>query len=169
MEAIATNLKIGIRLIGQPVKEGVFGHGLMEGSIEYGNHRSIGHYSLAGVDSHYVCGIMQGSKLRKILYLLNDLIGKQYGLGESFAAVNNTMTNGVNLVHGSYNAMRGVNESIEDELYGIRMILHIAYKLDRLLARGLVCELGVFNTYALAESLCDDVTVVNVYKLIFKR
>ena len=92
MEAIATQTVFHIKLIGQAVKIGYLGHGLMEGRIKNGHLGHAPHDIHAGLDTKYVGRIMQGRDLAAGLDTLQNLARDEHAIRKAFTAMNHAMT-----------------------------------------------------------------------------
>ena len=169
VEAVAADLVLLIVLVGQSVGVGHGGHGLMERGVEHGDHGSVGHESLAGLDADDVGGVVQGSQRIALLDGSHDLVGDKHGGGELLAAVNHTVAHRADLIHGSDHAVGRVHQSVEHSLDGLGVSGHGHIGLlDSLLAGGLIGELTV-DTDALTQTLGQDLLSLGVEQLILQR
>ena len=91
MEAVAADLVLLIVLIGNGIGIGHGGHGLVEGSVEHGDHGHAGHELLAGLDADDVGGVVERGEGIALLDCLHDLVGDDDGLGKLFAAVDDAV------------------------------------------------------------------------------
>ena len=73
-------------------------HGLMESGIKNCDHGSVGHQSLAGINTDQVGGVVQRSKVGDFLDCLDDFVIDQYGGSELLAAMDDTMADCTDLV-----------------------------------------------------------------------
>ena len=76
----------------------LLGHGLMESGIKNCDHGSVGHQSLAGINTDQVGGVVQRSKVGDFLDCLDDFVIDQYGGSELLAAMDDTMADCTDLV-----------------------------------------------------------------------
>ena len=110
---------------------------------------------------------MEGSKAVQTLNGLNNFLGDKNGLGKLFAAMYQTMTNGIDFIHALYNADLGIGKGIDYQLDGIGMILKGIGKLNRLPAGGLVGHCAV-NADTLAQTFGDNITALGIHELILE-
>ena len=100
VEAVLSYMKLFIALIGHTEHISLGGHCLVECRIEYNYLRScLGNYLLAGSQSKSVCVVMYGSKVCKSVYLVDNLVCNDSGLGEYLCALHYSVTYSAYLVH----------------------------------------------------------------------
>ena len=99
MEAVAADTVVLIIFVGDGVHICLVGHGLVESGVEHGDHGNIAHDGLAGVDAGDVCGVMERSKGSAFLKRRHDRIVNLNGAGKLLSAVDNTVTDSVDLLH----------------------------------------------------------------------
>ena len=171
MEAVAAHTVILVVFIGHSVHVGLAGHGLVEGGVEHGDHGHIlAHDGLAGVDAGDVGGVVQRGKGGAFVKSLHNLGVNLDGGGKLLTAVNDAVTNSVNLLHGGHNAVLGAGKLVDNSRNSLRVSGHGHVLIENGLAadeRG-VLEMAVYaNT--LAEAFCKDSLSVHVKKLILQR
>ena len=169
VEAIATDAVLLIVLIGDGEHVSLFGHGLMEGGIEYRNHGGIlAEYFLAGLHSGSLRRIVQRAEVTESKDILDNLIGYQSGNLVLLAAVEHAVTNSIDLLHAVDNlAFAGgqhIDQSQESLLMGgegqILFYLHTICSL--------VLDAAV-HANALAQALSQNALVSHINELILQR
>ena len=76
MEAIFADRVFFVIFVGQTIHESLGGHGLVESSVEYDNHRDIVTDNFtAGTQGQNMCGIVQRRERRQLFDLVDDLVG----------------------------------------------------------------------------------------------
>ena len=171
VEAVAADLVVLIILIGQSIGIGHRGHGLVEGGIEHGDHRHAGHELLAGLDADDVGGVVQRREGIALLNGGHDFVGDDNRLGKLLTAVDDTVTDCVDLLHRADHAVLAVHKGVQHGGNGFVMGGHGDVSgLDALLAcdLGLVSELAV-DTDALAQALGQQLAGGGVEQLILQR
>ena len=142
----------------------------MESGVENCDHGDIAHDITAGIDADDVCGIVQRSKWSALLKSLHDLVGDENGGSKLLAAVNDTVTDSVDLLHGADDAVLGACELVDD----CRNSLGVSGQGNVLIENGLaadqraVLEVTV-DTDALAKALGHDRLGLHVDKLVLQR
>ena len=168
VETVAANLVLCVILIRKGIGIGHRGHSLMEGGIKHGHHRGVRHKSLTGLDADDVGGVVQRSQGVALLNSGHNLVGDEHALGKLLAAVNHTVTNRTDLLHGANHAVVRIHQGVEHSLDGLRMGGHSHIRfLDGLLAVGLIGELAV-NANALAQALSQHLLSLGVEQLILQ-
>ena len=171
MEAIAADLVILIVLIGQSIHVSLGGHGLVEGGVEHGHlGHVLAHDGGAGVDAGDVGGVVERSQRDAVLQSLHDLVGDEDGLVESLTAVHHAVTHGVDLLHGTDDAVLGVHQGVQHGLDGLGMggHGHIDSVQDLFaLHLGLIGEFAV-DADALAQALGQQHAGLRVEQLILQ-
>ncbi len=169
VEAVAADAVVLIVFIGNCVHVCLAGHGLMEGGIEHRDHGNVAHNVAAGVDADDVCWVVQGSEGGALLESFHDGIVDAHGGSELLAAVNDAVTDGVDLLHGCDNAVLGAGELVDDGCYCLGMGGHCDVLVEYGLAadqRG-VLEVTV-KADALAQTLSHDRLGLHVDQLILQ-
>ena len=170
VEAVAADAVLLVIIIGDRVHIGLSGHGLVESSVEHGDHRDVAHNGLAGVDAGDVGGVVQRSEGDALFDRLHDLVVDQHGGGKLLAAVDDAVTDGVNLLHRAYNAVFLARQLVDDsgDRLGVRGHGDVFVE-DRLVAyERAVLEMAV-DADALAKALGHDGFALHVDQLIFQR
>ena len=170
MEAVAADAVVLIILIGERIHVGLAGHGLMEGSIEHGDHGNIAHHGLAGIDAGDVGRVMQRGKRRALFQSRHNGIVDFDRAGKLLTTVNDAVTDGVDLAHGSDNTVLSAGELVDDggDRFGM------GRKREILIEDGLAADQrGVLqmtvDADALAEALRHDLLGLHVDQLILQR
>ena len=138
----------------------------MEGGVEHGDLRGIGHNSLAGTDAHQVCGVVQRSQRDALLDGLDNLVVDDAGVGELHAAVQHAVAHGIDLVNGLDHAVNRVNQDVQHRGNGLGMGGH-GNVFDNLLVAHLVGQTAV-NVDTLAQALGSDVPGLGVHQLVLQ-
>ena len=170
VEAVAADLVLLIVLIGKSIGVSHGRHGLVEGSVEHGDHGHAGHELLAGLDADDVGGVVERGEGIALLDCLHDLVGDDDGLGKLFAAVDDAVADSVDLLHGADDAVLLVDERVQHGLDGLVVGGHgDGSGLDGFLAGklGLVGEQTV-DADALAQTLRQQLACGGVEQLILQ-
>ena len=139
----------------------------MEGGIEYGNLRGVGHQFLAGTDTGNVGRLMQGSHIAQIFDLFQHFIGNHNGFVEDFTAVHLTVAHCIDFIHGFDDTVVGVNQSSQDFLDAVHMVGDGAFQSYFVLAGGGVGQNGTFDADTFYQTFCDDRFILHINQLIF--
>ena len=168
VETVLSDGILLVILVGKSVHEALCGHGLMEGSIKYGDLRGVGHELFACFDTHQVCGIVEGSQGEAVSDgLLAGFVDHAAG-GELISAVEHSVAYGSQLAHASENAVVLVHQSVEDVLDGIGVVLHRGFD-DELVSADLgVGQHGSFDADLLDKALAQKALVVHVQDLVLQ-
>ena len=139
----------------------------MECGIEHSDLRRGGHNSLAGTDAHQVCGVMQGAQGNALLDGLDDFVIDDAGIEEFHAAVQNTVTDRVDLIGGLDDTVHRVNQNIQrcGDCFGMGGHGDIP---DNLLAVGIVVQTAV-NADTLTQTLGGYNAGLGIHQLILQR
>ena len=121
VEAVAADTVVLIILVGDGVHICLVGHGLVEGGVEHDDHGNIVHNSSAGENTGDVCGVVEGGKGGALFKLCNDLIVNLNGVGKLLAAVDNAVTDSVDLLHGGDNTVLCACELVNNGCDSLRM------------------------------------------------
>ncbi len=170
VETIAAYAVILIILIGNSIHESLAGHGLMEGSIENGNHWDITHDLAAGIDAGNVGGVVQRRKGDAFFNCGHDIVIDQNGACKLLAAVNNPVTDSIDFLHGSNHAVFCGGKLLDNCGNGFGMSgqgeIFIEYRLSA--DKGAVLQMAI-NTNTLAKALCEDRFGGHIDQLVFQR
>ncbi len=102
METVLTDLLFLVIRVGDGVEERLLGHRRVELSVEHRHLRHMVSQQLDdGADPLEVDRIVQRRKLGALLDPPHDIVVDPDGLPESFAAVNDTVTDGADIVERS--------------------------------------------------------------------
>ena len=94
----------------------------MEGGVEHGYHGHIvAHHFTACHDTGDVGRVVQRSKRRALLNGFHHSTVNPYGRGKLLSAVNHTVANSVNLLHGADHAVFLAGELVDNGCNGFRM------------------------------------------------
>ena len=170
VEAVAADLVLLIVLIGKSIGVSHGRHGLVEGSVEHGDHGHAGHELLAGLDADDVGGVVERGEGIALLDCLHDLVGDDDGLGKLFAAVDDAVADSVDLLHGADDAVLLVDERVQHGLDGLVVGGHgDGSGLDGFLAGklGLIGEQTV-DADTLAQTLRQQLARGGVEQLILQ-
>ena len=170
VEAVTTHLVVLVVLIGNGIGVSLCGHGLMERGVEHGNHGNAGHLLLAGLDADDVGGVVERSQGVALLNGSHNLVGDDHGGSELLAAMDHTVANCVDLLHGSDYAVLGIHQSVEHGCNGLGMGGHCHVNRVQLflaLDLGLVGELTV-DADALAQALCQKIAGGGIQQLVLE-
>ena len=170
VETVPPHLVVLVVLVGQGIGKCLGGHGLMEGGVEHGNHRHVGHDLLAGTNAGDVGGIVERGQRDARLNRGHHLVVDADGLVEGLATMHHAVTHRVDLLHGANDTVFGVHQSVQNSLNGFGMGGHgHIHGLQRLfsLNLGLVGELAV-DANALAQALGQHDAGIRVHQLILQ-
>ena len=106
-------------LSGDGVAVSLGGHGHVESGIEDSDLGSGGHDLLASLDAHQVGGVVQGSQGDALLDGSDDLIVDDAGIEELHAAVQDAVTDSVDLLDGLDDTVNGVNQDAQGSGNGL--------------------------------------------------
>ena len=170
VEAVAADAVIPVIFIRNGVHIGLSGHGLVERGVEHGDHRHVvAHDGAAGVDAGDVGGVVQRGERRALLERGHDGVVDFDRAGELLAAVDDTVADGVDLLHGGDHTVLGAGQLVDDRGDGLGVGGHRqVFVKDGLAAdeRG-VLEVAV-DADALAQTLGQDVFGLHVDQLILQ-
>ena len=138
----------------------------MESGVEHGHLGGLGHDRLAGADAHQVGGIVQGAERNALLNGGDDLVVDNAGVEELHAAVQDTVTDGIDLVGGLDHAVHGVNQNGQDCRNGLGMGGH-GDILHDLLAVGVVGQTAV-DVDTLTQTLGRHGAGLGIHQLILQ-
>jgi len=116
MEAVAADIIVLVVLGGNGIAVSLGGHGHVESGIEHSHLRRVGHDRLAGADAHQVCGVMQGAQGDALFDGLDDLVIDDAGVGELHAAMQHTVADSIDLVHGLDHAVLRIDQDLQNSL-----------------------------------------------------
>ena len=171
VEAVAADAVVLVVFIRNGVHIGLAGHGLVERGVEHGDHRHVvAHDGAAGVDAGDVGGVVQRRKRRALLERGHDGVVDLDGAGELLTAMDDTVADGVDLLHGGDHTVLGAGQLVDDRGNGLGVGGHRqVFVKDGLAAdeRG-VLQVTV-DTDALAKALGQKVLGLHVDQLIFQR
>ena len=171
VEAVAADAVVLVVFIRNGVHIGLAGHGLVERGVKHGDHRHVvAHDGAAGVDAGDVGGVVQRRKRRALFERGHDGVVDLDGAGELLTAVDDTVADGVDLLHGGDHTVLGAGQLVDDRSNGLGVGGHRqVFVKDRLAAdeRG-VLQVTV-DTDALAQALGQKVLGLHVDQLIFQR
>ena len=171
VEAVAADAVVLVILIRNRVHEGLAGHGLVERGVKHGDHRHVvAHDLAAGVDAGDVRGVVQRREGGALLERLHDLVVDLHGGGELLAAVDDTVTDRVDLLHVGDHAVLGAGELVDDGGNGLGMRRHreILVKDGLSADQRAVLQMTV-DADALAKALGENGFVLHVDQLILQR
>ena len=170
MEAVTTDTVVFVVLIGDGIHICFAGHGLVERSVEHSDHGNITHDILAGFDAGNVGGVMQGRKGDAFLNGGHDAVIDKHGVGKLLAAMNHTVADCVDFLHGGNNAVLLAGQLLNDSGNRLRVGGHGKVFVEDALAANqrAVLEVAV-DTDALAKALGHDLLSLHVNQLILER
>ena len=170
VEAVAADAVVLIILIRNSVHEGLAGHGLMESGVENCDHGDIAHDITAGIDADDVCGIVQGGKGGALLESLHDLVCDEDGGSKLLTAVNDTVADSVNLLHGADNAVLGTGKLVNNRCNCLGVSGHGKIFIENGLAayQRTVLEVAV-DADTLAETLSHYGLGLHIDQLVLQR
>ena len=142
----------------------------MERGVKHGDHRHVvAHDGAAGVDAGDVGGVVQRGERRALLERGHDGVVDLDGTGKLLTAVDDTVADGVDLLHGGDHTVLGAGQLVDDRSDGLGVGGHRqVFVKDRLAAdeRG-VLEVAV-DADALAQTLGQNVFGLHVDQLILQ-
>jgi hypothetical protein len=97
----------------------------VEGRIENRDLRRVRHDALAGVYAGKIRGIVEGRQRYHFLYGGLNLVVNQNRLGKGFAALYDSVSDGVYFLHAFYYRDLRVGQGFENQLYGVGMVLYL--------------------------------------------
>ena len=171
MEAVTAHAVVGVIVVRQGIHKGLGGHGLVERGVKHADLRHVLAHDLdAGVDAGDVGRVVQGGEGSAVLQRLHDLVGDEHAAGKLLAAVDDAMSDRVDLVHGAHNAVFQAGELVDDRSDG----LCVAGEGNILVEDGLVSDQrGVLemtvDADALAQTLGEKLLILHVDELILQR
>ena len=164
VEAVAADAVVLVILIRNGVHIGLAGHGLVECGVEHGDHRHVvAHDGAAGVDAGDVGGVVQRGKRRAFLERGHDGVVDLDGTGKLLTAVDDTVANGVDLLHGGDHTVLGAGQFVDDRSNRLGVGGHRQVFVKE---RG-VLEVAV-DADALAQTFGQDVFGLHVDQLILQ-
>ena len=166
VEAIAADSVLLIVLGGDGITVSLGLHGHMESGIEDSDLGSGGHQLLAGSNAQQVSGVMQGAQGDALFNALDHVLINEAGIGKLVAAVNNAVTDSINLCNGLDDTDFSVNQSVHDGSDGFAVGGHGDF-LNGLNAVGIVGQTAI-DADTLAQALSGNVTSLGVHQLILK-
>ena len=104
-----------------------------------------------------------------LLYCLENLVGKHYGICEILTAVNNSVADSLNLIGGREATYLTINKSRNKKLHCGRVIGEACLLNVLRLAGSLVDDSGTVNADSLAITLGKNCLGLGIKKLILKR
>ncbi len=168
VEAVTTEAVLLIILGGDGITVCLGGHGHVESCIKDGDLGLTGHNLLTGFDAHEVCRIMEGAQRDAVTDGLLASLINDAGCNKLHAAVENTVTDGVDLVSGLYNTQFGIDQNCHNSLNGLCVGGH--GKLTDFLnvtVRNLVGQSAV-DADTLANTLCEYIAALGIHELILQ-
>ena len=138
----------------------------MESGVEHGDLGGLGHDRLAGADAHQVCGVVQGAKGNALFDGSDDLVVDDAGIKELHAAMQDTVTDGIDLVSGLDHAVHGIDQNGQNRLNSLRVGGH-GDILHDLLAVGVVGQTAV-DVDTLAQPLGRHGAGLGIHQLILQ-
>ena len=168
MEAVAAQMLFGVPLGGDGITVCLRGHGHMERSVEHGDLGLAGHCLLACLDAHKVGRVVKRSERDAVADCLLAGVVDQAGGNELVAAVQDAMTDCVDLVDRLDHAVDGVDEDCHNSLDGFLMGGHRDVLLHLLAGCGDLVGQPSVQTDALAKTLCGNVAGIGIHQLILQ-
>ena len=110
---------------------------------------------------------MQRCEFDILLATVEYVFGNQHRSIVVFRTVNNTVTDGGNLIHRFYHTAVISGQSVQNHLNGFFMVGHLFFK-DKFFTVRLVRQNAAFDTDTLAKTFCDDGFVFHIDKLILQ-
>ena len=166
MEAVFTDSVLFVFFIFDAVHEGHRRHGLMESRIKDSHLRGVRHQFLASADTSNIRRLMKRSHITQGFNLLQVFFRNENGFTEHFAAMDNTVTNGIDFIHGFDDTMVGVNKGSKDFLDPIYMIGDLAFHANLILACRRVGQDRTIDTDTFYQAFGDDGFIFHVDQLI---
>jgi hypothetical protein len=138
----------------------------VESGVEHSDLGSLGHNSLASLDTHQVSGVMQRSQGDALLDSSDDIIVNDAGIGELHTAVQNTVANSIDLINGLDHAVNGINQDVQDCGNSLGVAGH-GDILNDLIVADLVGQTAV-DIDTLTQALGGYITGLGVHQLILQ-
>ena len=154
---------------GDGVAIGLRRHGHMERGVEHGDLWRAGHDLLAGFDAHEVGRVVQRAERNAVADGLLAGLVNDAGLNELVAAVQDAVTDGVDLADGLDNAIFRIDQNGQHGFDGFGVAGHgnLAHDFD-VLCGNLVRQATV-KIDTLAQTLGKDLAGLGVHELILER
>ena len=166
METVAAYTILAVKLIGQCIHIGVVGHGLVEGCVEHSYLWNVGQQGCNGVNTLYVCGIVQGRQVVACAEGFHDFGGEKHAFVELLTAVYHAVSYGIQLVQAVEYGVVSCGEYLENPLYSRGMLfnrtLHPVF-----LSIELDSNKTVGQTYFLYAARGYDSLVAHVVERVF--
>ena len=168
VEAVAADLVLLVILVGDGIGIGLLGHGHVEGGVEHGHLRGLGHDLLAGLDAHQVGGIVQGTQGDALLDGLNAGVVDDAALRERHAAVEHAVAHRVDLIHAGDHAVITAEQGGQDGLDRLGVGGHGDLGLELLVLGGDLMGQAAVDADALAQTLRQYIPCGGVHQLILQ-
>ena len=170
VEAVAADAVVLVVLIGDSVHEGFAGHGLMESGVEYGNHGHVAHDVAAGLDAGDVGRVVQGRERDALFDGGHDGVVDAHGAGKLFAAMDDAVADGVDLLHGGHDTVLLARQLLDDggDRLGVGGHGDVLVE-DRLAADQRAVLQVTVDPDPLAKALGHDLLGLHVDELILQR
>jgi len=140
----------------------------MECGIKYNYLGSVGHYSTAALDTHDVSGGVKGSEVYAKSELVKNLGSDKAAFKEVRTAVDNSVTDSLDLGNVLNATDLGVGEGINNDLHCNGVVGHGSYVND-LLITDLVLDKRALRSDSFANTLAAYVAGGSINKLILER
>ena len=124
MKTIAADFIFFIKPVGKSVKKSLRLHRLIKRRIKNAYHQRVRHQRLAGVYTHQICRVVQRSQVIALGHGLNNLIRNHHRACKFLSAVNQTVTDYINLFVGPQHALRRIHQGSQQLFHCILMIAH---------------------------------------------
>ena len=168
MRTVAADLILLGILIFDGVSRSLLGLGGMERGIEDENLGNLRHNGGTAVDTHQMCRGMQGCKVNAHTKLFHDLGGDQAGLKEVGTAVDDAVTDSLDLLHILDAAVLRIGQRIDEDLGSNGVVGHVHCKLNLSAVGKLMRDLAV-KSNTLADTLCKDISRFHIKELVLQR
>ena len=170
VETVAADIVLVGKVLGDRVGVCRGGHGRgAECGVENCNLGNVAHNLFAGVDAHEVCGVVQGAQGDAGADSVLNFGGDKAGCGEADAAVENTVADGADVLHGGDNTGFGIGETLAEDADCIGVGVHVNNGLQLAAVAGSVDVFAAFNADSFAETLGNDLAFGHIEELILQR
>ena len=168
VEAVAADFILSVQLVGNRVEVRLLGHRAVEGGVD-DQHLRGGRQDLhTAADAQQMRDRVQRRDVAALFQVGKHLLADEHRLGQPFAAVDDTVADGADLVHIGQASVLLVQQTVNERLRRLRVGGHGDVGGIIGLAGGVVGDFAV-DADPLTDTLGDDLVLVHIKKLILQR
>ena len=151
------------------VQVGFFIHAHTEGGVKYSYVWFAWANFFASFDTHQVSWVVERTEVEAFTDSSFNIFVNNDGFCEFCAAVEYAVTNCIDFINGSDNAVIFVGQSVQNELYCYRVVWHWSFNNIVVFARNFVGQNRTVDTESFAQTFGQNMLIFHINQLIFQR